>query len=105
MKIAGVGRAFPENYYPQAVLSEALKKHWAKRHFNLNRLEQLHRNVQVGGRHLALPIERYATLRSFTEANDAWIGCALESASARCAMRSRAPACARRTCATSSSSP
>jgi alkylresorcinol/alkylpyrone synthase len=78
MKIAGVGRAFPEHYYPQAVLSEALKKHWATRHFNLDRLGQLHRNVLVDGRHLALPLEEYEALDSFTKANDAFIRVAVD---------------------------
>jgi alkylresorcinol/alkylpyrone synthase len=73
MKIAGVGRAFPEHYYPQAVLSEALKKHWAKRHFNLDRLDQLHQNVLVDGRHLALTLEEYEAIDSFTASNDAFI--------------------------------
>ncbi|MGH9320076.1 MAG: type III polyketide synthase [Vicinamibacteria bacterium] len=73
MRIVSVGRAFPENYYPQSVLSEALKKHWAKRHFNLDRLDQLHRNVLVDGRHLALTLEEYEALDSFTATNDAFI--------------------------------
>ena len=78
MKIAAVGRAFPEHYYPQAVLSEALKKHWAKRHFNLDRLDQLHQNVLVDGRHLALTLEEYEALDSFTATNDAFIRVAVE---------------------------
>jgi alkylresorcinol/alkylpyrone synthase len=78
VKIAGVARAFPENYYSQEVLSEALKKHWARRHFNLERLDQLHKNVLVDGRYLALPIEEYETLDSFTAANDAFIRVAVE---------------------------
>ena len=59
MQIAAVGRAFPDNYYDQKTLIEAFKKHWAKRHYNVDRLESLHRNVLVGGRHLALPLEEY----------------------------------------------
>jgi alkylresorcinol/alkylpyrone synthase len=78
MRIAGVGRAFPQNYYPQRVLSEALKEHWAKRHYNLDRLDQLHKNVLVDGRHLALPLEEYEALDSFTAANDAFIRVAVE---------------------------
>lgn len=78
MRIAGVGRAFPEHYYPQAVLSEALKKHWGKRHFNLDRLDQLHQNVLVDGRHLALTLDEYEALDTFTAANDAFIRVAVE---------------------------
>ncbi len=79
MRIAAVGRAFPPHYYDQDQLVAALREHWAERHYNLNRLEGLHRNVLVGGRHLALPIEDYARLRSFGDANDAWIRVALDT--------------------------
>jgi alkylresorcinol/alkylpyrone synthase len=78
MRIAGVGAAFPEHFYPQSVLSEALKKHWAKRHYNLERLDQLHQNVMVDGRYLAIPLEQYETLDSFTAANDAFIRVAVD---------------------------
>jgi alkylresorcinol/alkylpyrone synthase len=78
MKIAGVARSFPEHYYPQSVLSEALKQHWAKKHFNLDRLDQLHQNVLVDGRHLALPLEEYEALDSFAAANDAFIRVAID---------------------------
>jgi alkylresorcinol/alkylpyrone synthase len=78
VKIAGVGRAFPEHYYPQAVLSEALKKHWAKKHFNLERLDQLHQNVLVDGRFLALTLDEYEALDSFAAANDAFIRVAVD---------------------------
>ncbi len=78
MQIAAVGRAFPDNYYDQKTLIEAFKKHWAKRHYNVDRLESLHRNVLVGGRHLALPLEEYEELDSFTATNKAFIRCAVE---------------------------
>ena len=78
MRIASVGRALPAHYYDQEALLAAFRAAWSGRLFNAARLEQLHRNVLVGGRHLALPIERYRSLRSFTEANDAWIACALD---------------------------
>lgn len=78
MRIAAVGAAFPQHYYEQDQLLEALKRHWARRHFNLDRLEALHRNVKVGGRHLALPIEDYERLTSWGKANDAWIRVAEE---------------------------
>jgi alkylresorcinol/alkylpyrone synthase len=76
--IAAVGRAFPPNYYDQDALLAAFRTHWATRHFNLDRLEALHRNVLVGGRHLALPMEAYAGLSGFGAANDAWIAVAQE---------------------------
>lgn len=78
MKIAAVGRALPPHYYDQETLLAALQRRWGDRHFNLARLERLHRNVLVGGRHLALPIEEYDRLTTWGEANDAWIRVAQE---------------------------
>lgn len=78
MRIAGVGSAFPPNYYDQEQLLAAFRRHWAERLFNLDRLEMLHRNVLVGGRHLALPMERYESLDTWGKANDAWIEVAQE---------------------------
>jgi alkylresorcinol/alkylpyrone synthase len=89
-RITAVGTAFPPHYYDQETLLAALRRHWAERYFNLERIEQLHRNVLVGGRHLALPIEEYPALATFGAANDAWIrvatavgAAALEDALAR----------------------
>jgi alkylresorcinol/alkylpyrone synthase len=76
--IAAVGHAFPPNFYDQETLIAALRSHWAKRHYNLERLEALHRNVLVGGRHLALRLEEYPALKGFGDANDAWIRVALD---------------------------
>jgi alkylresorcinol/alkylpyrone synthase len=76
--IAGVGSAFPSHFYSQDEILEALKRHWAKRHYNLDRLEAMFRNVLVGGRHLALPIDRYDALETWGQANDAWIRVAEE---------------------------
>lgn len=73
LKIAAVGSAFPPHYYDQDSLLAALKRRWAERHYNLDRLDTLHRNVLVGGRHLALPLEEYDELRTWGQANDAWI--------------------------------
>jgi len=76
--IASVGAAFPPHHYDQETLLAALRALWAKRHYNLDRLDSLHRNVLVGGRHLALPIESYPSLRGFGESNDAWLAVAHE---------------------------
>lgn len=78
MKIAAVGRAFPPHYYDQQTLVAALQRRWADRFFNPERLERLHKNVLVGGRHLALPLEEYEQLTSWGRANDAWIRVAQE---------------------------
>jgi alkylresorcinol/alkylpyrone synthase len=77
-RIAAVGAAFPPHYYDQERLIEAFRALWGQRHHNLDRVEQLHRNVLVGGRHLALPLEEYAQLDTWGKANDAWIRVAQE---------------------------
>jgi len=76
MRIAAVGSAFPPNYYDQDTLLEAFRRHWADRLYNLDRLDTLHRNVLVGGRYLALPMEAYPGLQTWGQANDAWIAVA-----------------------------
>lgn len=78
MKIASVGSALPPHFYDQATLLAALRRRWEGRMFNLDRLERMHANVLVGGRHLALPIAEYDTLTTWGKANDAWIRVAQE---------------------------
>jgi len=78
LRIASIGSALPPHFYDQETLLAAFRGHWAKRHHNLDRLEALHRNVLVGGRHLALPMEAYDNLKTWGDANDAWIRVAQE---------------------------
>lgn len=73
MKIASVGAAFPPQYYSQERLLEEFKRVWSPQLYNQGRLEALHKNVLVGGRHLALPIEEYSNLEGWGQSNDAWI--------------------------------
>ena len=78
MRIAAVGKALPPNYYDQEQLLVEFRQLWSGRVRNLDRLERLHRNVLVGGRHLALPIEEYHQLETWGDSNDAWIRVAQE---------------------------
>src|SRR5690348_10897622 len=71
--VRAVGRALPPHYADQETLIGALRGLWKTQHFNVDRLEELHRSVQVSGRYLALPIEEYDRVRSFEERNDVWI--------------------------------
>jgi alkylresorcinol/alkylpyrone synthase len=71
--IRSVGTALPPHYADQETLIAAFRTHWAKEHFNLERLEDLHRSVQVGGRHLAVPLEDYPGLKDLQSRNDAWV--------------------------------
>ena len=78
-RIAAVATAFPVHRYRQDVITDAfadvvLGSEQSARPV----LERLHAATGVHGRHLALPIERYAQLRDFAESNDAWIAAALE---------------------------
>jgi len=74
MRVASVGKAFPPHYYDQETLLEAFRRVWSKRLYNQERLASLHKNVLVGGRHLALPLEEYEQrVVSWGAANDAWI--------------------------------
>lgn len=72
-RLRTVARGVPPHYASQERLIEAFRAQWAKEHFNLDRLEQLHRAVGVEGRHLALPLDQYPGLTSFAQRNDAWI--------------------------------
>ncbi len=77
-RVAAVGRALPKNWYDQETLLAALRAYWAARHYNADRLADLHRAVQVKGRHLALPLEAYPALDTFRKSNDAWIAAATD---------------------------
>ncbi|MEE8524014.1 MAG: 3-oxoacyl-[acyl-carrier-protein] synthase III C-terminal domain-containing protein [Thermoanaerobaculia bacterium] len=73
MRIAAVGKAFPDHYYDQDRLLAAFQRQWTREHYNPRRLERLHKNVLVGGRHLSLTLEEYEALETWGQANDAWI--------------------------------
>src|ERR1700756_4294652 len=73
-----IGRAVPRNYYPQEVISAALWNEWGGGDDSRTRFERLHRSVGVRGRHLALPMEDYRALDSFSKMNDKWIERATE---------------------------
>ena len=73
MRILGIGKALPENYYSQDELLEALREELADHYFNFPRVEKLHKNVLVGGRHLAIPLEKLRDVKTFGQANDHFI--------------------------------
>jgi alkylresorcinol/alkylpyrone synthase len=62
----------PPHYADQERLIAAFRDAWTTQHFNVERLEELHRAVQVKGRYLALPLEDYVPLVSFAQRNAAW---------------------------------
>ena len=76
--VLAAARVLPPHFVDQETLLAAFREHWGQKHFNLERLEQLHRAVRVGGRHLALPLAEYQALESFAARNDAWTRAATE---------------------------
>jgi alkylresorcinol/alkylpyrone synthase len=73
MIIASVAGAHPPHYYSQSELIAAFQAFWAQEHHNVGRVARFHEAVLVGGRHLALPMERYPLLTGFGESNTAFI--------------------------------
>ncbi|HLJ44851.1 MAG TPA: 3-oxoacyl-[acyl-carrier-protein] synthase III C-terminal domain-containing protein [Bryobacteraceae bacterium] len=78
MTIAGVAGALPPHYYPQDVLLAALSGYWEDRLENPLLLKRLHWHTGVGGRYLAVPLERYYELKTWGQSNDVWIDTALD---------------------------
>jgi len=76
--IRAVGRALPKHYADQETLIATFRDAWAGAHFNVERLEELHRAVQVSGRHLAVPIEQNKELVSFARRNEVWTDVAVD---------------------------
>jgi alkylresorcinol/alkylpyrone synthase len=77
--IVDVCSAFPSNYYTQDQLTEALLAISNEQHgLDAARIKKLFAAVKVEGRHLALPLERYAKLDGFGERNREWLRIALE---------------------------
>ncbi len=71
--VRAIGRALPENHYATDVLSQALWDEWGGTEAERARFDRIRRSAGVRGRHLALPLEEYRSLRSFGEANAAWV--------------------------------
>ncbi len=72
MRVASVEKTLPGPGYPQEEILGRLLEVWAGQLPSEQRVAALHRNVQVGKRHLALPIDEYEALASFGDANRAW---------------------------------
>lgn len=77
-RIRAVARALPLHFADQETLIAALRDEWGAKHFNIDRLEELHRAVDVGGRYLAVPIGAYRALTTFRARNDAWTTAAVD---------------------------
>lgn len=78
MRILSVRGALTEHRYEQADITAAFADSMVRGAVNRGVLERLHGNAGVNTRHLALPLERYATMEDFGEANDAFIEVGVE---------------------------
>ena len=76
--LAAVVGALPPHRYPQAEVTQAFAEVLGSEGVNRAVLERLHGNAGVSHRHLALPLERYAALADFGEANDEFIRVAVD---------------------------
>jgi alkylresorcinol/alkylpyrone synthase len=76
--IASTAIALPEHRYEQDAIAGELQSFWGAKLPSGAALRRLHARAGVTARHLALPIEQYARLRSWGEANDRWIVLAQE---------------------------
>ncbi|MEV7780702.1 3-oxoacyl-[acyl-carrier-protein] synthase III C-terminal domain-containing protein [Kitasatospora sp. NPDC088351] len=77
-RIAAVHGVLPEHRYEQHEITDALAAMGAVGEGRRELLDRLHAASTVRGRRLAMPLERYAALSGFGEANDSFITVALE---------------------------
>lgn len=78
--IHSVARALAPHAYTQEELTASLLEIWGTRYVNPERILRFQQNVLVGGRNLAVPLERYGELADLGEANDAWLEAAVPMA-------------------------
>ncbi|MGW8331231.1 type III polyketide synthase [Streptomyces sp. NPDC055897] len=76
-QIAAVHGVLPPHRYQQSEITEAVAAMCLPPGADRSVLRRLHAGAAVDGRHLALPLERYAGLNGFGEANDLFIETAL----------------------------
>src|SRR4051812_6737823 len=73
MRILSVRGALPLNRHPQAEITDAFAQAIPRDGLDERVLRSIHANAGVAHRHLVLPVERYADLASFDEANDLFL--------------------------------
>jgi alkylresorcinol/alkylpyrone synthase len=76
--LTGVATAMPSNYQNQQQLAAALKQIWAGQDRSLRLFDQIQRSLKIKGRHVALPVDDYYGLDTFSKCNNAWLRVAPE---------------------------
>jgi alkylresorcinol/alkylpyrone synthase len=76
-RIVSVAGVLPEHRYAQGEVTAAFASVLGAHGVDRLLLERIHANAGVSHRHLALPLDRYAALRDFGEANDEFIAAAV----------------------------
>jgi len=77
-RIGAVRAALPPHRYAQHELTDLFAALCLPDGATRAVLRRVHQNAGVSFRHLALPLERYAALKDFGEANDEWIAAAVD---------------------------
>ncbi|HSF35076.1 MAG TPA: 3-oxoacyl-[acyl-carrier-protein] synthase III C-terminal domain-containing protein [Nocardioides sp.] len=78
MRILSVRGALPPHSHPQAEITEAFGEFISERSLDRSMLRRFHANAGVERRHTVLPLDQYAGLGDFGQANDLFIEHAVE---------------------------
>jgi alkylresorcinol/alkylpyrone synthase len=76
--IHAVTQTLPEHFIPQEEMTAYFMKVWSSKYFNPARMSELHENLRVKSRYLAVPLQELEALDSFSKRNDAYIRCAID---------------------------
>ncbi|MDQ7008069.1 MAG: 3-oxoacyl-[acyl-carrier-protein] synthase III C-terminal domain-containing protein [Acidobacteriota bacterium] len=77
-RIAAVATAFPPHVHTQQEIFEEMLRTWRPPENVVRRLEAFIESTRVERRHLSVPLSRYGAIETFGQANDLWIGTAVE---------------------------
>lgn len=89
MHILATSTTYPEHYFSQSEVLDALLAFWNPDRKTRAIVERLHQHTAVEGRHFACPLTDYLALDTFGKTNDVFIqvGCDLGERAIRCCLR------------------